>query len=569
LRIDRLGRLHVRIDDKIFVYNTASTLVDEYALNKFGIEQLYGSYDFYTDNSMLLSPASIQVPAGTDGFNKGAPGNTVGKLLRCSPASDNCSAVEKSGQSFKQSFRTFIDQSDDIYLADTASGSVYWLNEEGVIRDELSRKLDRPSQIRRYDDVLVVAHTGGQELILVPLQDGRFAHEKEWQRIATTGPGNRARGETRPIDFTRIDKGWYVLAKTQDMRSGAIYLYEPAGTLRSHFTLPVGADPFALANFGGAIVVADYAGMAVHRYSFAGDHLGYLSSTSQDDYVAGLQQRRRQFTVLEYGSWGLFALALVAGFAIAIRAELNRAKAKAKAAGQPADSSHAPKATGRPHHLDPRIHWLQPKKMPLRLGFLAALLFLLIPVALGLDVFQGDDAASACAQLTMRVVAWSTVGLGMVVMVPVVLNLWRVARTRVGVLSEWVLVDHGDGNIRIARDEDLLRVANGFIIDYTTIPTGTPQLSLYDKKELEQWLMPRLACATVLNPLQQTVWQWHNKRGVFIALLLGVIILLPLAIAVQGDWAKNRFEQWLQTQPECEVNESGDDKNVSSWMPNN
>jgi hypothetical protein len=65
LRIDRLGRLHVRIDDKIFVDNTASTLVDEYALTKFGIEQLYGSYEFYTDNSMLLSPASIQAAAAS------------------------------------------------------------------------------------------------------------------------------------------------------------------------------------------------------------------------------------------------------------------------------------------------------------------------------------------------------------------------------------------------------------------------------------------------------------------------------------------------------------------------
>ena len=551
LRIDRLGRLHVRIDEKIFVYDTAAALVEEYALDKFGIEQLFGSYDFYTDNSMLLSPAAILARADTGEINNGAPGNPVGKLLRCSPDSGNCRALEKSEQSFKQSFRAFVDQSDDIYLADTARGSLYWLNEEGGVRDELPRLLDRPSQVRRYDDVLVVAHTEGQELLLVPLRDGRFGGVESWQRIATTGPDNRARSETRPIDFKRIDKDWYVLAKTQDMRSGAIYRYDLAGEFLSYFTLPSGADPFALEDFGGAVVVADYAGMAVHRYSLAGDHLGYLSSTSQDDYVAGLQQRRRQFTMLEYGSWGLFALALIAGFAIAIRAELSRTKSQAtdQAAGTP-----APQATGRPHYMDPRIHWLLAKKMPLRMGVLTAFLFFLIPVVLGLGVFQGDDAASACVQLTVRVVAWATVGLGVAVMVPVVFNLWRIAHTRVGVLNEWVLVDHGNGVIRIARDEDLLRVANGFIIDYTTIPTGTPQLSLYDKKELDQWLVPRLERATTLGPLQQTAWQWHNKRGAFIALLLGVIILLPLAIAVQGGWAKNRFEQWQQTQPECQRN---------------
>ena len=353
LRIDRLDRLHVRINRQIFVYNNASTLVDTYALDKFGIEQLLGSYDFYSDNSMLLSPASIHAPAGTDEFNEGATSKHIGKLLRCSLDSGACTALEKSVLSFKQSFRAFVDQADDIYLADTASGSVYWLNEEGGVRHELSRVLDRPSQIRRYDDVLVVAHTEGQELVLVPLRDGRFGDEEDWQRIAMTDPGNRTRSETRPIDFTRIEKDWYVLAKTQDMRSGAIYRYDPTGTLRAHFALPAGADPFALEDFGGAIVVADYVGMAVHRYSPAGDHLGYLSSTTQDEYVAGLK--------------------------------------------------------------------------------------------------------------------------------------------------------------------------------------------------------PRLERATALGPLQQTVWQWHNKRGVFIALLLGVIILLPLAIAVQGDWAKNRFEQWLQTQPECQV----------------
>jgi hypothetical protein len=78
-------------------------------------------------------------------------------------------------------------------------------------------------------------------------------------------------------------------------------------------------------------------------------------------------------------------------------------------------------------------------------------------------------------------------------------------------------------------------------------------LSLYDKKELEQWLKPRLERATVLGPLQQTVWQWHNKRRVFIAAVVGIALMLAVVIAVEGDWAKDWADQWVQSQPECQV----------------
>ena len=542
LRADGAGDLHVRIGDHIFVYDDLFRLSREYALDRFGIEGLLGNFDFFSDHSLLLVAEHIQP----------GPQAGPGRLLRCSFDSDQCRALPGADHRFKSSFRVAIDEQDNVFLADTARGAVYWLDEQGGHRDKLARELDRPNQVRRYGDQLAIANTEGEELLLVPLHDGEFSGEEGWQHIALDGAVNQSRRETRPLDFLRVGEDWFVLAKSGDMRSGAIYRYDSEGGYLSHITLPEGADPFALAYLGDTLVVADYARLKVYRYSVDGALLGNLESRAQTDYIDQLLRRQRNFSLLEYTAWGLFALALLIGFVVAIKGELSRARSKKAEAAEESEDQASAKPTARPHPMDARIRWLQPGKSMMWIGLLIVGLGLAMPLAIALRMPGEDDQVSACAGFTLGILTWGAAGMLLIILVPVLFKLRTLASTRIGVCDEWVLVDHGNGVVRVARDEDLLRVANGFIIEQVAVPTGTPQKSLYDKKELEKWLEPRLRRAGRLSSIKHLAWQWQHKRRLFIAGVVGILLLLAAVGAMEAGWAEEGFRAWLESRPECQ-----------------
>lgn len=542
LRMDHDGNLHVRIDETIFVYNESIELVDTYSLEKFGIGSLLGSFDFFSDNSILLVADTV-----TDHSAMKA-----GRLLRCSVSPPTCAPLDASDLRFGSSFRTHVDNSDQVFLAHTTNDTVYWQDQQGQELSQLKGGLNRPNHLWRYEDKLAIANTDGFELLVVPLSGRTFASRDQWQVISMDSEPNRSRGERRPIDFLQIDSSWYVLAKTSDMRSGAIYRFDTHGNFQSHFALSPGADPMAIAYMGGSIVVADYAGMKIDRYTLKGEQLPALDSVAQREHIENLQHRRLKFALLEYSAWGVFAIAMLAGFIVAIRGEMRKARSKSEKRLEERDVA-AVKPTARPHPMEAAIHWLQPKKTPLWIGALSLLAMLAMPLIMDLALPETEEPERLCIRYSMNIVVWVFTGAMVLILVPLVIKLRTTVSTRIGFRDEWVLVDHGNGSMYIAQDKDLVSVNNGFMIDGVTIPTGNHQISLYDSAELEKWLEPRLAVGSKLGLIQQTRWQWHNRRGLFLLSLLGIILGGALIIVIEMGWLENRFEEWLQTRPECQM----------------
>ena len=549
LRIDREGQLHVRIGQGIFVYDEFLRLTDNYSLDRFGFDGLLGNFDFFADNSLLLAADRVQSASDADS----------GRLLRCSFNSASCQPLSSATHRFSTSFRVHIDAGDDIFLADTASDAVYQLDRQGRELEKFPGKLQRPNQLLRTGDQLVIANTDGMELVVVPLVNGSFAAADEWQHIALDSEVNRSRRERRPIDFLRADDGWIILAKHKDMRSGAIYRYSEAGEYQSHFELPAGADPFALAYFGNSIVVADYANLRIYRYDSEGRSQGELDSPAQADYIAQLQQRQVKFRVLEYTSWGVFALALITGFIVAVRGELKKAKRKLLEKELREEASGPAGPTARPHPMDARIHWLSPKKTALWLALLGVGLTLAMPLLIGMGIPETDDPKKICSRYTLNLMVWGFTGMMLLIFIPLLMKMRGMMRMRIGVCDEWVLVDHGNGTVRIAADKDLIKVGNGFIVDGITIATGNPQMTLYDRKELEKWLQPRLDRCSTLGPIQQLSWQWQHRRGLFVLSAAAVVAGLALIVAMESGWLEGRLERWVKTRPACwDASGSGD-----------
>ncbi len=542
LQLDRNGDLHLRIGQSLFVYDRERKLRDTYSLDDFQVRGLIGNFDFFPDNSLLLVPDKAM----------GDLASASGRFLRCYRDGGACAVLPDSEFVFDRSFRVSIVEPGLVYLADTRRGRVYLLDEQGTELNRLGGRLDRPNRVRPVAGGLAIAHTEGREVIVVPLENGRFAAEAGWQRILVKSPPGHSIRRNMPLDFFYNDGKWWVLARPVNMRSGVLLSYDGQGALQSQIRLPADVDPFAIAPLGEHIAVADYEGLAVRLYGLDGTARGELTSPEQAAHIDTLRQRQSLYRAAQYLCWALFALALVAGFAIAIRAELRRSREK-KAALEAQPTQGPAEPTPRPHHLEARVHWLEASKKPLWLLAVVGLLLVAMPVGITVGMPQPEDAKEICTRFTVDVTVWAMTGLLLVVVVPVWWKLRQVVSTRIGIADEWVLVDRGNGPVLGARDEDLLRVANGFMIDGVTIPTGSPQMSLFDKKELEQWLQPRLDRGQSLGPIKQLVWQWRHQRGMFVLTWTLVALGLVVVLGMELGWFEGWFEQWLKTRPECAV----------------
>ena len=537
LQLDRNGDLHLRIGQQFFVYDEQGQLRDRYSLDDFNIEGLVGNFDFFSDNSVLLVPVQ----------GRGPLQSLSGRLLRCERTRHNCTALAGNDSIYDRSIRMVVDSQDRIYLADTVKGRVNAMSPDGAELHQLAEELQRPNRLRLVDEQLVIAHTEAKEVLLVPLAGASFTGSGQWRRLDMSGPGDAALGGYLPLDLIGLVGDWWVLLKPEHMRSGIIRRYASDGSYLSAITLPEGADPFAVAVHGEAILVADYAGLAVYRYDSDGQLAGELDSAEQRAYVEQLKQRQSLFRIVQYVSWGLFALALVVGFTIAIKAELQKSRDKSATP----EMSGARAATPKPHHLDARVHWLIASQRPLWLMAVVALLVLAMPLSLGLVTPPAEDAAERCATFSLRLLIGGATAFMVLILGGLIWKMRQVVATRIGVADEWVLVDRRSGPVQIARDEDLLRIANGFIIDGVAVPTGNQQMPFYDRQALAQWLQPRLERAPLLGPGKHLAWQWQNQRRMFILTTGLALAGLAAVLSLELGWFEPWFEQWLQAQPAC------------------
>ncbi len=201
--------------------------------------------------------------------------------------------------------------------------------------------------------------------------------------------------------------------------------------------------------------------------------------------------------------------------------------------------------------MEQRIHWLQPKRTAFWVGLLIAVMILAAPLLISFSFTLENDPASECTRFSVSFVMWSFSGLMLLLVIPLLVFVHRIVNTRLGFRDEWVLVERANGLVHIARDEDLISVNNGFIIEGVTIPTGNPKMPLYKGRDLEKWLKPRLARGDSLGPIQQLTWQWQHRRGLFIAIVVAILGGAALIAAMETGWMEEQFERWLGAQPEC------------------
>jgi hypothetical protein len=332
------------------------------------------------------------------------------------------------------------------------------------------------------------------------------------------------------------------------MSRSAIRHYDDAGKQLGEIKLQRDGFIIALESLGDDLVATDYRNWRVLRFDSQGSEFGDLSSPAQEEYIEQLRGQVRLYDIATVAAWTLFIVLLVVGVVVAVRHELKKANnMKVAQAGSSADKKPD---TRQPNLSEISIQWL---KKP-RFNLATVMLALIAGLTLGLIVLIPSLEPNKPCSIGQLIMAL-TLAMVIPIIVPLVVFRNRMHKTRVGVRDEWVIVQFHDSRVEMSRDRDLMTSNNGFIINNRRVGIGNDRHYLYDKKDIEALLQPRLAKAKKLGVGAQMAWEWqHNRRT---TLALGVLTVLALALYVALEFGTGK--EWMEKQliammgPECEA----------------
>ncbi len=535
LRVNQQGDLYVVFNEKLFRLYADGTHADTHDFKELGVGELIGGIAFFRNGDLLLRSGDstpnwyeqllIQVRMRQPERPKGTPGD---RLTRCNLATLVCVPLKGFEQTFKRTFRIDIDANDNIFIADTGREAVYWLDSEGYAIAELRSGFRLPNQLTRDGDRIVVANTNRNELTFIPLAKGKFAPVGDWSHVKVNVSETKNTGEIWPMDLLKVGSDWLVLSQGHNMMFGDVFRFAEDGSYQTKFNLPDEVDPLGLATLGEEVVVTDYAGLRLLRFSDNGEARGELIVPEIMNYAESVRAARAHYARLQILLWVVFAGALVFGFAVAINGELKRQRESSTA--QSAERlQRAPLGESeRPAPDDPDIQWVPLSKAFLRQLKLLQLVMIIVALG-GLFIFVpfiGDltkkpESGLFIAGLYVLVIG-STI-------VPVLWFLKTMRNLRVGVLREWVLLRGISNKIAIGRGGDIGIAPNALVIDGVSVPTGGSKTRAFEPEAWAEWVEPRLAHARKLTAFDMIRWSWKHQRAINL-LGIGAAVLLLAAL---------------------------------------
>ncbi|KZX58733.1 hypothetical protein A3709_17165 [Halioglobus sp. HI00S01] len=151
----------------------------------------------------------------------------------------------------------------------------------------------------------------------------------------------------------------------------------------------------------------------------------------------------------------------------------------------------------------------------------------------------------------MAQLAYATLALFVVTVLPLVYVLRNISKTRLGLMHEWVLVVLSDGRVFKSRRRDCLTVRDTLVyVDGYKLNLGPPNQRFCDKAAMERLLAPRFKQAGVLQGADLYRWRWqHDRVSLAVEAAIAVVVVLALVaiLGVEGepvgDWLEVNYEQ--------------------------
>lgn len=501
----------------------------------------HGDFDFFSNGDLLVynlesepglldllgrllrlqkHESSLTRPAFTSQSRDG--------FYRCDLQRETCTAFAAQLPLLNSSFRLVIDRStDEVYLADTPAFELYKLNSAGeTLATSNTQTFKFPNQMVLAGDHLWLADTNHHRLVAVSTASDNFAQVQQ-EFAARAGGGYRW-----PHQIAQSDSGWWVNIGNNNLANGRIlhfpYSAESPGENAAESPVEPDAelelsgmsDPMALAYWQGALWLADFDEPILQRYSAAGDILEPKQSATLASVTAQSQADYQYYQWLGYGGLGGLALVLLGGFGAAWVLERRQTIDKfnqLKDGGLTAAVNRPAKQPG-----GSEIFWLTNNAQ--RYVRWVGVIFLALVVAMVVSViFLVTEAEKDVPGFHV-----AALGLSVALLLATAAAYWmflHIAKLKLGVIGGSVVMQGSSGRRTIARGAGICYTRTRLMADDIIISLGNHQQTLFDRKQLEDYVFPRLKEARKCGQLEMLKYMWQTRDPLLVATLIILIII--------------------------------------------
>ena len=234
-------------------------------------------------------------------------------IQRCDLATGTCAShhANTTGQNnFFHSRRVFSitgnEAQDAFVVADTAAWELLLLDSAGAIVARRQGDFAFPNKVDWLDDGIWLADTNHHRLVRVSSEADRFGAVEQVVSI----PEDTF---DWPIAFARTRSGQFVVASAnRAFDDSRVALLSQRGGLVRWLDLPDSADVLDVALWGDEILLADFRGFEVHRFSASGERRTPFGEEAFRDEMSELRDLKSTYQLLANLAFGLMGLALVA-----------------------------------------------------------------------------------------------------------------------------------------------------------------------------------------------------------------------------------------------------------------
>ena len=514
------GHVYIQVQNHLLQHDPQGRFVRHIDLAKLGVTRVIGGIAFFPNGDFLVRRGSdprgfldnlrayLRLESRRSIFDP-KPGNG---LARCDLQSMQCEPFGVPPLDFRASFHAYAEPGGDvIYFSDTSRHTLRRFSADGEQLASLASGLRFPNQLLVDDGRLLVADTNNHRL--ASFEVGGTGFPETGSSIDVIPEEAASRGERWPTHFARVAGRWWVNNMRNNLRNGGVYVFDEDWRFVKRLALPDDADPIAILPFGAGALVSDWDNLRVYRLDAAGRRLDDFSSAGLEEVLRGTREQRRFYSAVSWIGIALFVLVLAA---LLLKGFLEpTAKRPARSPTATADSARPPRdwVWFRP---DPAVVRRAERSARIALAAMSLLMSAFVVLAVvraqWLILFGLALPLAGLAAIT-AMMYWMT---------------RAIMNTSIGLRGNRVaLRDHRGRESRSSLNQVVFS-DSAIATRNQAVLLGQPRRSIYDRRQLEEQLIPHLGEATKISEwqMQMTLMRLRHPSAV----LLLAVLLASLAL---------------------------------------
>lgn len=507
------GNLFFQLGNDFYEATPEGKDIHHFALSFVGITQTIGDFDFFSNGDLLLYATdyhpsfkeNVKTIIRAPDSSAREAGESEG-FYRCDIYQGNCTRFGQDLPVFTRGFRLIVDSNDNVYIADTSRHRLIKVSPSGEKIGSLATGLKFPNDLYWQDDSLWVVNTNHHEVLEIAATTSNFG--EKLSSFKASLPRRKF-----PADLERVGNTWLVLTMDNDMQRGKLAQFSFVGEQMSIVDLERGADIVGVISTGGRVILPDV------------KHMRYRSINSKNlepanDFVtpkieAHLAKSRSSVLLYNTLCWSLIGLGVLGFVLLAYVAIKSETKAIDKDLEPITEdvSLDAELPEGVEEYWIPKssqftkvqkcMRWFIPVSAMI-------IIILMVPVMLN----ESSSKALLVPGVTLVAIMYFT---------------WRLLKKTgemdLGVSPKGVLIRDHLGNIYFGKGSEVSTSMSAIVLKNALV-----MKKLFDIKELEKWIKPRLRNANKVGEMQVIAKQWEVKHPA----LMEPLKICLVALVVMG-----------------------------------